>query len=138
MPFDRIRSRRKSTKKATTKPLILVIDDDPSILRALEFKLKKKYNVRLCNSGKNGIERADENVDVVILDIKMPGKDGLQVYEEIRAKLPRLPIIFYSAYQNLLEESELLDKHKPFGYLDKGVDYEKLLERIEIRKCSFC
>ncbi len=113
------------------KPKILVIDDDPTILRAMEFTLQDKYAVHVCDNGTLGVSLVDEEVQVIILDIKMPEKDGFQIYEEIKSLHPLKPIIFYSAFQDLLDAITLRQKYKPFGYFDKNGQQDKLLERID-------
>ncbi len=59
----------------------------------------------------------NQDVALMTLDIKMPGKNGLQVYEDVKAQFPGLPIIFYSAYQSVLEDAELSRKYRPFNYI---------------------
>jgi CheY-like chemotaxis protein len=112
-------------------PLIQVVDDDLRIRQGLQLNLQKMYRVQLCDGGEEGIQAVNDDVDVIILDIKMPGKNGLQVYEAVKAKYPDLPIIFYSAYQSVLEGAELSRKYKPFNYIDKGADVQELLDTIE-------
>ncbi len=136
MAFNRFRSRTpgetaQSNAEDSGKALVLVIDDDLSILKALEFTLKEKYKVKLCNSGDEGIRSCDDEVRAVILDIKMPGKNGLQVYEEIRGKHTQLPIIFYSAFQDLLESMSLRRQYKPFGYFDKNGEIDELFDCVD-------
>lgn len=113
------------------KPLIQVVDDDLRIRQGLQLNLQKMYRVQLCDSGEEGIQAVNDEVDVMILDIKMPGKNGLQVYEAVKAKYPDLPIIFYSAYQSVLEGAELNQKYKPFCYIDKSADVQELLETVK-------
>lgn len=113
------------------RPLIQVVDDDLRIRQGLQLNLQKMYRVQLCDSGEEGIQAVNEDVDVMILDIKMPGKNGLQVYEAVKAKYPDLPIIFYSAYQSVLEGAELSRKYKPFNYIDKSADVQELLDTIK-------
>ncbi len=115
----------------TTKPLILVVDDDLRIRQGLQLNLQKYYRVQLCASGEEGIQAVKQDVDVMILDIKMPGKNGLQVYDAVKAKFPDLPIIFYSAYQSVLEGAELSQKFKPFNYIDKSADIQELLDTVK-------
>ena len=112
-------------------PLIQVIDDDMRIREGLKINLQKKYRVRLCADGEEGIQVVNEEVSAIILDIKMPGKNGLQVYDAIKAKYPDVPIIFYSAYQSVLEGAELSRKYKPFNYIDKSADVQELLDTVE-------
>lgn len=113
------------------RPVVLVIDDDPNILDALEHVLRTKYRVRLSSSGERGLTLVDEFVSVVVLDVKMPGMDGFQVSQSINARSPQVPIIFYSAYQNILDMDQLRREHNPFGYFDKDGSIDGLLECIE-------
>lgn len=113
------------------KPLIVIIDDDIHISQMLALMLRKKYTVRLCPDGEDGIKNVDKSAHAVILDIKMPGKDGFQVYEELQPKFPDLPIIFFSAYQDVLEGAKLSLKYKPFNYVDKSSDIQELFDSVD-------
>ena len=115
----------------TTRPLIQVVDDDFRIRQGLQLNLQKRYQVLLCASGEEGIQAVNQDVNVMILDIKMPGKNGLQVYEAVKARFPDLPIIFYSAYQSVLEGAELSRAYKPFSYIDKSADVQELLDTVQ-------
>ena len=74
---------------------ILVIDDEPSIRDLLDTLLSRKgYDVILTDSGQKGLEvfrRA--RPDVVVLDLKMPGMDGLTVLQQVRSLNPQQPVI---------------------------------------------
>ncbi len=120
------------TPEAQSRPIVAVIDDNPKILESLEFNLSRRgYSVKTFDKGTSGVLGIDKSIAVVILDIKMPDKDGLQVYKEIKAKFPDLPIIFYSAYQNVLEGAKISLKYAPFNYVDKSEDIIILMTSIE-------
>ena len=74
---------------------ILVIDDEPGIRDLLDTLLcRKGYAVVLAESGRKGLELfRREHPDVIILDMKMPGMDGLTVLQEIHRLDPRQPVI---------------------------------------------
>jgi DNA-binding NtrC family response regulator len=140
MAFGKFRQMRKTSSPTISEqldnatvppPLILVVDDDLRIRQGLRLNLEKHYRVQLCSSGEEGIATVNNDVDVMILDIKMPGKNGLQVYEAVKAMFPDLPIIFYSAYQSVLEGTELSRKYNPFNYIDKSADVQELLETVK-------
>ena len=67
---------------------ILVVDDDPDIIEIISYNLKKNnYKVFSCYNGTDSIKIADkEKPDLIILDIMMPGMDGIQVCEKLRSK----------------------------------------------------
>ena len=74
---------------------ILVIDDEPGIRHLLDTLLRRKgYDVVLAGSGRKGLELfRREHPDVIVLDLKMPGMDGLTVLQEVRRLAPKLPVI---------------------------------------------
>ena len=74
---------------------ILVIDDEPSIRDLLDTLLRRKgYTVVLAESGQKGLELfRREHPDVIVLDLKMPGMDGLTVLREVRNLNPKQPVI---------------------------------------------
>lgn len=77
---------------------ILVVDDDREIVKAIEIYLSKEgYNILKAYDGEEAIKQLTENeVHLVILDVMMPNKDGLETLEEIR-KTKTLPVIMLSA-----------------------------------------
>ncbi len=133
--FDRFKSLYVDSKaeqpNVADKPVIMVVDDDLNIRNALSFTLRDKYDVRLCADGAAGIAQVDNAVNTVILDIKMPGIDGFQVYDTIQKSHPDIPIIFYSAFQDIMESVEFKRKYKPFGYFDKSGNTDELIARVD-------
>lgn len=93
---------------------ILVVDDDKEIVGAIEIYLKKEgYHILKAYNGKQAIKMVEENeIHLIILDIMMPEKDGLETLEEIR-KSKVIPVILLSA------KSEDYDK---IGGLNAGAD----------------
>ena len=93
---------------------ILVVDDDKEIVGAIEIYLKKEgYNILKAYNGDQAIEIIEKNeIHLVILDIMMPKKDGIETLEEIR-KSKTIPVILLSA------KSEDYDK---IGGLNAGAD----------------
>ena len=74
---------------------ILVIDDEPSIRDLLDTLLRRKgYDVVLAESGQKGLELFRRvHPDVIVLDLKMPGMNGLTVLQEVRSLDPGKPVI---------------------------------------------
>ena len=93
---------------------ILVVDDDKEIVSAIEIYLKKEgYNIIKAYNGNEALEKVKENeIHLIILDIMMPEKDGLETLEELR-KDKSIPVILLSA------KSEDYDK---IGGLNQGAD----------------
>jgi two-component system response regulator MprA len=78
---------------------ILVVDDEPAVRRALERALRlDKYEVELAIDGEEALDRlAERPVDAVILDVMMPGVDGLEVCRRMRAAGDRTPVLMLTA-----------------------------------------
>jgi DNA-binding NtrC family response regulator len=74
---------------------VLVIDDEQGIRDLLDTLLRRKgYDVVLAESGRKGLECfRRERPDVVVLDLKMPGMDGLAILQQVRSLNPTLPVI---------------------------------------------
>jgi len=83
-----------------TKLKVLVIDDDAVVTRSFDRVLTGKgYEVVTAANGKAGLDTMNENeFDVVFTDIKMPGMDGLEVTESIKARCPWTPVVVITGY----------------------------------------
>jgi len=83
-----------------TLPRVLVVDDDPVIGKSFERVLSGKgYAVITASDGEEALRKLKhENYDVVFTDIKMPGMDGLEVAEQIKASQPWLPVVIITGY----------------------------------------
>lgn len=94
---------------------ILVADDDADIREILEILLKAEgFDVILASDGKKAIELVDENIDLIILDVAMPEKNGFQVCKEIR-NMSIAPVLFLTA--------KGLESDKAIGFSAGGDDY---------------
>jgi len=84
----------------TNKLQVLVIDDDAVVGRSFDRVLSEKgYEVSTALSGEEALETINEtNFDVVFTDIKMPGMDGLEVTERIKARCPWTPVVVITGY----------------------------------------
>ncbi|NIO48207.1 MAG: response regulator [Candidatus Aminicenantes bacterium] len=106
---------------------VLVIDDDPLIRKTLSSYLSKKgYEALVSEDGEEGIQKYEERIpDLVILDIRLPDVDGLEVLGRIREKNPNASIIIMTAYDDMKTTIEAI-KSGAFEYLVKPLDYVEL------------
>jgi two-component system KDP operon response regulator KdpE len=113
-------------------PLILLIDDEPQILRALKTILTaNRFRVILAKTGEEGIAMmVAQPPDVIILDLTLPDMDGIQVCEQIR-EWSRVPIIVLSVRDGEKDKVAALDKGAD-DYLTKPFGIEELLARIRV------
>lgn len=114
------------------EPLILLIDDEPQILRALKTILTANhFRVATATNGEQGIAQAvAQPPDVIILDLSLPDIDGIQVCEQIR-EWSRVPIIVLSVRDREQDKVSALDKGAD-DYLTKPFGIEELLARIRV------
>jgi DNA-binding NtrC family response regulator len=118
-------------KNEERRPVILVIDDDAETRDSIDYVLKDRYEVLLCGSAKAGLAAFRDDVCAVILDVKMKTHDGFWTCDELRKRQVDIPIIFYSAYQNLKDPYRIINEHRPFGYIVKDGDIRKLLDSVD-------
>ncbi len=106
---------------------ILIIDDDPLIRKTLSSHLLKgDYDIVAAEDGEEGLQQYEERVpDLVILDIRLPDMDGLEVLSKIKEKNKNANIIIMTAYDDMKTTVEAI-KLGAFEYLVKPLDYVEL------------
>jgi two-component system, OmpR family, KDP operon response regulator KdpE len=113
-------------------PLILIIDDEPQILRALKTILSARhFQIIYANTGEQGLALAAAQCPkVVILDLSLPDMDGIEVCRQIRT-WSKVPIIVLSVRDDERDKVSALD-HGADDYLTKPFGIEELLARIRV------
>lgn len=112
---------------------ILVIDDDVRMLKAVKGHLEDKYDVATAISGALAYKFLEKKkTDLILLDYKMPGESGPEVFAKLQAdsNLKSIPVIFLTGVDDMKKVHEVL-KLKPQGYLLKPIDHDKLLRTID-------
>nr|WP_273231631.1 response regulator transcription factor [Herbinix luporum] len=111
---------------------ILIIEDELKIARFLELELKHEgYEVLICGDGRNGLNKAlNEDVDLIILDIMLPGLNGIEVCRRIRLE-SQVPIIMLTAKDDVSDKVAGLDTGAD-DYMTKPFAIEELLARIRV------
>jgi DNA-binding response OmpR family regulator len=113
---------------------LLVVDDEEDFLRSIVMRIELRgIEVHGVTSGTDALEYLEANrdsIDVVLLDIKMPGMDGIETLRRIKASDPRVEVIVVTGHAS--QEFERLGReHGAFDHLVKPVRLETILERIE-------
>lgn len=109
------------------KANILIVDDEPNALKVLSAILKEiPYNTYLAD----GVDKAkeivsSEDIDVVITDLKMPGKDGLYLFKYLKSHYPDIPVIFLTAF-GTVDSAVTAMTDGAFFYFIKPPDYVKM------------
>jgi len=110
---------------------LLFIDDEQTFLKYLAKRLVLDgFSVKTTFSGEEGVEAAaKEDFDVAVVDLQMPGIDGIEVQKRLKDLQPSLPCIVLTGHgsvENALESG----KYNAFKFLSKPVDMETLIETI--------
>ena len=113
-------------------PSMLIIDDDDASSRTLKLHFgEREFDVRTANSAENGLGMlADRVADIVISDIRMPGRDGLSLLREIRERYPRIPVIMITAFHDM-ENTIAAMQGGATDYIAKPIDLEELEAAID-------
>jgi CheY-like chemotaxis protein len=123
-----------NSMSTTTRPqkTVLVVEDDPWIRSLMADLLAGEgYSVVQASDGKAGLEMAEESEpDVILLDLAMPEKSGLDVLHELKSSKPTrdIPVIVVSAYAMLMMGS---DARRADGVIQKPFDLADLLLQVE-------
>ncbi|MDM0076084.1 sigma 54-interacting transcriptional regulator [Variovorax sp. J2P1-59] len=110
---------------------MLVVDDDPDMLRLLSMRLTSVgYQVTAVTSAESALTQLEiEHPQLVLSDVRLPGRDGLALFDEIRKRHPTLPVILLTAHGTIPDAVEATARGV-FTYLTKPYDGRELLEKI--------
>jgi len=113
------------------KKKILVVDDEPDFLKMIKMRLEvNNYEVILSDNGEDAlIKIKEERPDAVLLDILMPGLDGLEVLKTIRKHDANLPVFIITAFSDE-KRFELAEKFHASGFIAKTGDLKREVENI--------
>jgi two-component system, NtrC family, nitrogen regulation response regulator NtrX len=113
------------------KPRILVVDDEPAIRDTMRMILEYDgYEVLLAGSGQEGLTMAErDSPDLVFLDIKMPGLDGLEVLSRLRGTNEGLPVVIVSAHGSTTTALEA-GRLGAFRFIEKPLSKDYVLDAV--------
>ncbi len=112
---------------------LLLVDDETAFLDAMARRLKKRdYEIFTAVSGMDAMEflsKDGEQVEVVILDVKMPGMDGIETLAEIKRKFPLVEVVMLTGHATVASAIDGM-KQGAFDYLMKPCDMDLLVEKV--------
>ncbi len=120
--------------QASRPVTILVVDDDPLLLRMTEIVLDGLgYRVLLASSGRHALDRVEQeqgSLDLMVLDLRMPDMDGMTVLREARKRHPGLRVLLVTGYasDNVLQT---LQEVGAVGVLEKPYDVDTFAEAVQ-------
>jgi nitrogen regulation protein NR(I) len=110
---------------------ILIVDDDKSIRYSLKRMMEGKYSILTAQNGEEALERVKESFpDLILMDIKMPGRSGIDVLREIKLIDPKSPVIIMTAYGTTETAIEAM-KYGAFDYILKPFPIPQMKGLVE-------
>ena len=126
---------------AGSRTRILIIDDEPSVLLETSAALRRQYDVATAGSAEEAEKLlGKERVDLVLTDLRLPGRDGLAVLEAAKALVPDLPVVLMSGHGTIEEAVKAIQMgaadfvEKPFGPERLLVTVERALELKALKR----
>ena len=118
-----------------TSAFVMLVDDEVPFVETMTKRLSKRQLLILpAYSGRQALEKLEKNsVDVVILDVKMPGMDGIETLREIKKIHPLVEVIMLTGHATIETAVEGM-RLGAFDYLMKPCEIEELLAKVEEAK----
>src|SRR5690348_14204348 len=120
------------TPQAKRKPRLLVVDDDPGLLRLLTIRLRaENYDVEAAENGLAALAAlARVRPDLVITDLRMDQMDGIGLLKEVQSRAPGLRVIILTAH-GTIPDAVQATQSGAFAFLTKPVDKQELLDQVQ-------
>ncbi len=112
------------------KPLILICDDEEGVRESLNLILGEEYNLAFTGNGNETLRYLEKaNPDLIIMDIKMPQKNGLEALKELRQQKPNVKVIMVTGYQSVETAAEA-SKYGIIEYITKPFESDVVKETV--------
>ena len=118
--------------------VVLLVDDEVAFVEAMERRLEKRgLTIKTAHSGDEALKRLKEmkSIDVVILDVKMPGMDGLETLKHIKKDHPLVEVIMLTGHATVETAIDGM-KLGAYDYLMKPSDMDALMEKLNAAKAK--
>ncbi|MCG6948021.1 MAG: response regulator [Acidobacteria bacterium] len=116
---------------------VLLVDDEEEFVDTLAERMRNRgMEVSTSNSGKDALDLIDsDSFDVVVLDLQMPGMDGIEVLERIKQRRPDIQVVLLTGHATVEKGVEAM-KQGALEFLEKPIDFSKLSEIIHKAKAE--
>ena len=113
------------------KKVILVVDDEPAILKAFKLLFEEKYELVLAESAEEALNffKHRKDLNLIIIDYRLPGMDGIALFKRIRQEDRVTPILFLSAYGTKELLMKMIDM-RPHGFIEKPWNNDQLEQKV--------
>ena len=116
---------------------ILIVDDEEDFVEALAKRLRSHgWNAETAGSGKEALSKVSvEDFTAIILDLKMPGFDGIETLKRLKEINPELQIILLTGHGAIRDGVNAM-KHGALDFLEKPADFSEMLQKINAAKAN--
>ncbi len=120
------------TKNAKSKGRILLVDDDPGLLRLLSIRLRAEaYEVEAVESAEQALAKLGRfSPDLVITDLRMDKMDGIGLLKELQTRSPGLRVVIITAH-GTIPDAVMATQSGAFGFLTKPIDKDQLMFSVD-------
>ncbi len=115
-----------------TAPFVMLVDDEVTFVETMAKRLEKRnIETLIALSGEESLEalKTHQDLDVIVLDVKMPGMDGLETLKRIKQELPLIEVIMLTGHATIQSGIEGM-KLGAYDFLTKPCDVEELVSKI--------
>jgi DNA-binding NtrC family response regulator len=122
----------KRRENSMNAPFVMLVDDEVPFVETMAKRLvKRNLEVKTAFSGREALEILDkyQNLDVVILDVKMPGMDGIETLRRMKSAYPLIEVVMLTAHATVESAIEGM-KFGAFDYLMKPCDMDQLIGKV--------
>ncbi|MFQ5901572.1 MAG: sigma-54-dependent transcriptional regulator [Thermodesulfobacteriota bacterium] len=120
-----------SKKQIGFRDIVLIVDDEDGAREALEFLLEDQYEVFSAGSGKNALQILESKpINLVLLDVNMPGMDGIETLSKIKERYEEIDVIMISAMNSAIKAVEAI-KLGAYDYITKPFETDDILQSVK-------
>ena len=121
-----------AAKNPTTAGKILLVDDDPGLLRLLSIRLRAEgYEVEAVESAHKALATLNRfSPDLVVTDLRMDKMDGIGLLKELQTRSPGLRVVIITAH-GTIPDAVAATQSGAFGFLTKPIDKDELMQTVE-------
>jgi DNA-binding response OmpR family regulator len=126
------KSALRKFREKSGKKVILVVEDEPALVQFYQYALEDDYDIFIASSGEEAFNALNTlgDIDLMLLDFKLPGISGMDVLKEMKVSFPSIPVMMVTASKQGKTAAEL-PALGAWEYLEKPFEVRDLLDKIK-------
>ncbi len=128
-----MKEARQKQLKETIRPIIMIVDDDPDITLTFKSALAREFIVDVFNDSSLSLSKFKAGIyDLVLIDIKMPGMNGFELYNELEMIEKDLKVCFMTSFVSYYEAlTDIYPELKVRCFIKKPIESDMLMQKIK-------